>query len=463
MRRVIFTGFLALLALSPLPFASNRPWSWSLLSLTVGLLMLAWGAAAWRDRTLVAVSWRRVWPFLLMFAAIVGWIALQASGATPASWHHPAWAAAAAALGDPLDGAISIDPAMTLSALMRLLAYGGVFWLALQFGRIDAYAWKFLWSVAVAGFLYSVYGMVIEFGDFNMVLWYERWAYVDSLTSTFINRNSFASYAGLTLLAALGLTFNEFRRGAAGDMMSVSGFRWLLEQLSGRLGLLLLMTATIGSALLLTGSRGGMASFTVGLVVLSLGFIVTPGSRPTVGIIITASLALFVAGLMALSGELVLARFAMSSVDAEWRTAFYRVVLDAILEDPWVGAGYGTFEVSFPMVRDATITTPLLLDKAHNSYLEFAFEAGVPAFALMIGLLGGLVALCLHGIWKRRENRLFPCIGVAAAALVASHAVVDFSIQIPAVAVTFAALLGVASAQSLRRRQAAKEPDTKEH
>ncbi len=459
---MIFAGFLATLVLSPLPFASNRQWSWSLLGMIIGLLMLAWAVAAWRDRDIVAVSWRRIWPFILMFAALVSWFVLQASSWTPEKWHHPAWAAAATALGEPLDGAISIDPAMTLTALMRLLSYAGMFWLALQFGRIDAYAWKFLWSVAVAGFLYSVYGMVIEFGDFNMVLWYERWAYVDSLTSTFINRNSFATYAGLTLLAALGLTFNEFRRGAAGDMMSVSGFRWLLEQLTGRLGFLLLMTATIGSALLLTGSRGGMVSFTVGLVVLSLGFIVTPGSRPTVGIIITASLALFVAGLMALSGELVLARFETSTVDAEWRTAFYRVVLDAILEDPWVGVGYGTFEVSFPMVRDATITSPLLHDKAHNSYLEFAFEAGVPAFALMIGLLGGLVALCLHGLWKRRENRLFPCIGVAATALVASHAVVDFSIQIPAVAVTFAALLGVASAQSLRRRQAAKEPDTKE-
>ena len=106
-----------------------------------------------------------------------------------------------------------------------------------------------------------------------MVLWYERWAYADSLTSTFINRNSFATYAGLSLLATMGLTFNEFRRGAAGDMMSLSGFRWLLEQLTGRLGVLLLMTATLGSALLLTGSRGGMASFTVGLLLLSLGFI----------------------------------------------------------------------------------------------------------------------------------------------------------------------------------------------
>ena len=455
MKRLVFTGLIAIVALSPLPFASNRPWSWSLLSMIVGLLMLLWALAAWRDRNLVTVSLRSVWPFLLMFAAIAGWFALQASPWTPESWHHPAWAATRAVLGEPLAGAISIDPAMTLTALMRLLSYGGVFWLALQYGRTDVYARRILWSIAIAGFLYSIYGMIVEFGNFNMVLWYERWAYTDSLTSTFVNRNSFATYAGLALLVSMGLTFDEFRRGASSEMMTLSGFRWLLEQLTGRLGLLLLMTSTIGSALLLTGSRGGITSITVGLVLLSLGFIVSPGSRPSSGLIITAVCALFVAGIMALSGELVLARFDSASVDAVGRTAFYGVVFDAILADPWIGAGYGTFEVAFPMVRDDSINTPFLLDKAHNSYLEFAFEAGIPAFAVMMGLLGGLVVLCLNGIWKRRDNRLFPCIGLAASGLVGSHALIDFSIQIPAVAVVFAALLGLACAQSLRRRRAA--------
>ncbi len=445
------------LALAPLPFASNRPWSWSLLSMIVGLLMLAWAIGAWRDKEMVAIGWRRVWPFLVMFTVIVCWFILQAGAWTPDTWHHPSWDAAAAALGEPLDGAISVDPAMTRTALMRLLSYAGIFWLALQFGRNDQNARTIFWSIALAGFVYSIYGMVIEFSDLNMVLWYERWSYVDSVTSTFINRNSYATYAGLTLLAVLGLTFNEFRRSAVGGMMSISGFRWLLEQITGPLGLLLLMVATIGSALLLTGSRGGISSFTVGVLILSLGFVLSPGSRPTFGLIITAACSLLVAGLMALSGELVLSRFDSVTVDAAGRANFYRVVLDAILADPWVGTGYGTFEVSFPMVRDATIMTPLLLDKAHNSYLEFAFEAGVPIFALMIGLLGGLGALCVHGVWKRRENRLFPCVGAAAAALVAVHALVDFSIQIPAVAVVFAALLGVASAQSLRHRRLIKE------
>ena len=70
MKRMVFIGFLVTLALAPLPFASNRPWSWSLLSMIVGLLMVAWAIGALRDKNMVAIGWRRVWPFLVMFTVI---------------------------------------------------------------------------------------------------------------------------------------------------------------------------------------------------------------------------------------------------------------------------------------------------------------------------------------------------------------------------------------------------------
>ena len=37
-----------------------------------------------------------------------------------------------------------------------------------------------------------------------MILWFDKLDYVDSLTSSFINRNSYATYAGLGLMATLG-------------------------------------------------------------------------------------------------------------------------------------------------------------------------------------------------------------------------------------------------------------------
>ena len=49
---------------------------------------------------------------------------------------------------------------------------------------------------------------------------------------------------------------------------------------------------------------------------------------------------------------------------------------------------------------------------------------------------------------RRRRNVALPCAGLAACALVAVHSIVDFSLQTPAVAASFALLLGVALAQS---------------
>jgi len=44
-------------------------------------------------------------------------------------------------------------------------------------------------------------------------------------------------------------------------------------------------------------------------------------------------------------------------------------------------------------------------------------------------------------IWSRQRNWIYPAIGFSSTVLVAAHSVVDFSLQIPALAVTYAAML----------------------
>ena len=61
-----------------------------------------------------------------------------------------------------------------------------------------------------------------------------------------------------------------------------------------------------------------------------------------------------------------------------------------------------------------------------------------------------LAGMCLAGCLRRRRDRVFPAVGFAASVAVCAHAFVDFSLQIPAVAVTYAAVLGVGAAQSWR-------------
>jgi hypothetical protein len=59
----------------------------------------------------------------------------------------------------------------------------------------------------------------------------------------------------------------------------------------------------------------------------------------------------------------------------------------------------------------------------------------------------------LRGVRLRRRDAVFPCLGIATTVLVALHATVDFSLQIPAVTYTYCFLLGAAVAQSWPSRQ----------
>ena len=87
---------------------------------------------------------------------------------------------------------------------------------------------------------------------------------------------------------------------------------------------------------------------------------------------------------------------------------------------------------------------------AHNDYLEMTLELGVPASLCFFLTLFALALHCAHGAFTRRRDAVLPALGFAACTLVGAHALVDFSMQLPAVAATFALVLGAATAQSRR-------------
>ena len=54
----------------------------------------------------------------------------------------------------------------------------------------------------------------------------------------------------------------------------------------------------------------------------------------------------------------------------------------------------------------------------------------------------------VKGAMTRQENEMIPCVAVSVAFLLGVHSLVDFSLQMQAIAVTFMALLGAGVAQS---------------
>ncbi len=115
-----------------------------------------------------------------------------------------------------------------------------------------------------------------------------------------------------------------------------------------------------------------------------------------------------------------------------------------IREHPVWGTGPGSFEDAYTLVQTADLEERM--DHAHNDYLEFAEEWGIPAAALLFGLVGWVYARGVLEFWRGRPSEecmlLLGCCGSLLALLV--HSIADFNLHIPANAFLFAALLGLA-------------------
>ena len=441
---------MAVVALAPLPFGANRPWAWSLLSAAVGLVAFAWAVSAWRRPSLAAIAWPRHAFLTIPFLAMLGWALVQAASITPQFLHHPLWQSAGRALGRTLSGAISLDPGATEEAAMRLAAYGAVFFLGMQLGRNPDRARQTLWVVVLAGAAYAVYGLTVELGGDQTILGYAKWAYGDSLTSTFVNRNAYAVQVGLALIATLALRADALRGAGRLGLLNRVGLSHALESVPAAAYILLAVAVTLATTLVMTRSRGGLATSALAIVAFALALglrreTARAGLGLGVGTLVGAI------AILAISGGLLWNRIAEGIGQSTGRDVVHALAREAIADRPWLGHGLGTFSELFRTYRDDRFAwTAPAYREAHSTYLELAAELGLPAATLLIGVVATIAGLCLVGAARRRRARIYPCVGFAAAMLVGLQALFDFAIQIPAVAVTFVALAGVGFAQCYR-------------
>jgi O-antigen ligase len=433
--RVLGGGFLLLLVLAPLPLGGNTPLAWTVLSLVIAGLLLIWSlrTALWPSRD--QVDPMRVAAAGLLFALVALWVVVQVLPYTPRAWHHPLWLYAADALGPGrIRGRISLDPFASATAAMRLIAYAGVFWLALQLAATRGGARRIVVAIAVAGLAYAVYGLLAYLVWPDHILWWRKWFWMPGVHSTFVNQNSYATYAGLGLLCAVGLlvtkVYGEARRG--------------LRDLLGWWPVVAVLV--IGLALVLTQSRAGTSATALGLAVLFAAFGLTRRMRARDAALAAAALAGVGILVFVLAGDDLARRLAETDFAGEARFPIFERVMAGIADAPWTGVGYGTFAQAFRSYV-GTLSTGFW-DHAHNTYLENAFELGVPAAALLVGAVLLTLAACARGLRERSRNALYPCLALAASAVVGFHALLDFSLQMPAVAITYAALLGAGCARA---------------
>src|SRR6516164_2897134 len=451
--RALLWAFIAGLAWCPLWFGSHSLFAWGVNAvLFPGFVAIYEVSLLLRGERHPVAIWQIKAPAAL-FGAVVVWIVIQTATWTPAWFHHPIWQMTADALDQAVDGSISVDRELTRLALLRLITAASVFWIALQLCRDAARAGLLLWSIAAISCVYSAYGLVAHWLMPGLILWSDNSLHRSVVYSTFINPDSFAAYAGIGLIAFCGLILrlyrNEFANVGGSIRFRIASF----IELTGQKGVALLGGAfVILVALLLSGSRGGIAATGLGLFVLmaltvSLRKREFAEQRGTVIVVIVVGM-LLVTATFVIFGEIVVGKIAQAGFRDETRMAMYTIVMRSILNIPVLGYGYGTFADVFPMFRDQSMGTFGKLDFAHNTYLEVLQGLGLIFGSMLLASVSVMVWRCVKGVATRQVNETVPGVAASAAVVLGVHSLVDFSLQIQAIAITFMALLGAGVAQS---------------
>ena len=336
-----------------------------------------------------------------LFLVVLIWTYVQTI-AWPHSWlNHPIWAMAAEALGRPLEGSISVNRDLTNLALLRLVTAALVFWISLQLCRRVSRALSLLLAIGIAGCGYAIYGLIAVSASAARLPWLGKAPPDGLVSSTFINRNSFAAYAGLGLIVIAGLTIQlyrkEIRRWAVDGRSAIA----VCLELAGRRGAVLLGAGFVLSvALLLSGSRGGVSATALALLVLTIA---SCWSRRRAALGTVLMLGSVAAGaLLLVFGDPLIAGLRERGLGDINRLSVYLIAMRSVLDQPLLGHGYGTFLDLFPLYRDQSISVYGIWGQAHDTYLEVFQGLGLVFGSMLILSALLLVMRCLKGAALRR-------------------------------------------------------------
>ena len=377
---------------------------------------------------------------LLVLLLSCGWIGLQSSPLLPAAFDHPDWATARTFLPG-IRGTVSLVPGdAALSALSLVLPFS-VFLCGLILCDTDRRGQMLLSLLGTFGGLAAIFGIAQFLTAPGTLLVIDKKSYLDSLTGLFVNRNTAATFFGLTFLINVGRLRDQALRVT---------FRGQQVGLADQLNLvaLALFTFTALVALMMTRSRAGIAASGLAAL-LYVPYLVADWKKQTArrgqprwmpfawgGGALAVTLLAFL-----LFGAQAIMRLKTAGIAEDGRTCIFPGLMDASRESIPFGSGFGGFRFAFAPFRDPACGINGIFDRAHNGYIEGFMGLGI-LFPLLVALaVGGI----LHGLrsgWRnRRRLRHVSVLGASGLVLVMTHAAFDFSLQIPGMAAFFAAFL----------------------
>ncbi|HJO67241.1 MAG TPA: O-antigen ligase family protein [Sphingomonas sanguinis] len=404
----------SLLTAEQLAFGANGP----LLALLAAAGQMAVAIAVLVLLAPPAAFWRAAAPVLILALATIGWVALHAL---------PRHAVA------PDLVAPGVVRAIGLLALLLASA-----WIGYRRGLMRiAIGW-----IVLIGLIQIATGLILRGIDPGHVWGVDKGILVDRFTGTSLNANATGCLFGVIALLGLGRWLTLMRESGEDRDSGV------VARIAAMLGL------TMGTgACFITGSRTALL-----LLVIGLAFVA--GRDPLLrrrllrpkGLALLA-VAGFVLIMLALTiGDVTMDRMTMTSTDAVTRVEIWRHYA-GLAAKSWLW-GYGPLsfdEVNLMSLRTAEQANLLwYVHSAHDEVLSLLLEGGVPYLLLTMATMAAiLLDIHRHRDAKRADPLLRAM--MVATTLVLACAMVDITLDVPAMAGLTTVLIGLPWGRAIRR------------
>jgi O-antigen ligase len=328
-----------------------------------------------------------------------------------------------------LSSIFSVHPGISFRALVLYINYFVVFYIVVNITKSRKQLISLIYIIIGVGVFLSFFGLFKRFG-FNPFQW---WAYgelsypKEMLSSTYGNHNHLAGYLEMAIpLALMAFIIKRFN--------------------GGKLYLMIYLVFIMIIAFILTLSRGGWISFTVGMIFL--GFVLIRSryiNRKNILYSIMGGAIILI--LVILVSTPVAERIRSVEKGGEEASLSSRImvwggVLNIIKEYPLLGSGPGTFKTINTQYQPPGLNKRFVM--AHNDYLHLISETGLILIPIITWIFVMLYREALIKI--RNSSRLIRGATLGAITGITSilvHSIIDFNLHIPANAFLFSVFIAI--------------------
>jgi hypothetical protein len=374
-------------------------------------------------------------PIALIASFPAVWMLVQVLPLKAVGLAHPIWDSAAAALGRPLAGSISIDPGATIIALAEYLSTAAIAFVAAAVAIDRNRAEWVLFALMTSTTLIALMALTAGLSDFTLL----------SNSASGTARIAATDSAGLGVIVAAATTLHTLGRGGTRGPEQGREAVWY------RLAFMACLVAvTICSWTVFVGATS-QTYFAVicGLATLAVAIVIRrfrPGPWGVSAIVSVAAVVAIAAVTLHPSNRSLDLTLAFATHASAPLIAISQRVL---IETSWAGTGAGTFAVVLPIYRDIDELTAGTI--APTAAVTIAVEMGRPfLWAILLAAIA-LVVTLVRDAARRGRDSFYTTTGascVVTTTLLAFGNAAIFSIPVLMIA---AAIVGIAIAQRKSR------------